>query len=168
MRKALTSTSGVFKPFTVTSQKTSQNEKHENFHTFNLHLESSWSFSRKICVCCAFCCPQGPWLLNATLNQCVLKLVLLQTTLTNAYSLTSTQLCYIQSLSHWIFRPLFWRWKIQGLGRLHILPRLIEIMKGRVWIFIYMILLTSTVLSCTPLNKLNFTGTRDQWLSEAC
>jgi hypothetical protein len=41
-------------------------------------------------------------------------------------------------------------------------------MKGRVWIFIYMILLTSTVLSCTPLNKLNFTGTRDQWLSEAC
>lgn len=50
----------------------------------------------------------------------------------------STLLCTLQSLPHRILRPLFWRWKSQGLERLPMLLRVIQIMKGRVQLFIYM------------------------------
>lgn len=94
--------------------------------------------AKEICMSPALCWLLGPCPSSVPLIRCALELVLMQTTLTDIDSLTGALLCTLQSSPPRILRPLFWRWKSRGLERLPILLRVIEIMKGRVQVFIYL------------------------------
>lgn len=92
--------------------------------------------AKEIWLSTALCWLLGPCPSSVPLIRCALELVLIQTTLTDIDSLPGALLCTLQSAPPWILRPLIWRWKSRGRERLHILLRVIQIMKGRVQVFI--------------------------------